>query len=117
MMKTEDDRNYYMRPEGGFVPRGEKHGKKKPWYNQRWLMAVVLLIGIVGVLYALSGLTQEVAGVNESIQDQTAVLEEQTYALNGLNRTVQAAAHAVEAGFDRLINEIHMLAERIGYPV
>jgi predicted PurR-regulated permease PerM len=117
MVKREDDRNYYIHPEGGFAPRGEKHGRKKPWYNQRWLVSVMLLIGIIGVLFALSGLTQEVAGVNDSIQDQTAVLEEQTDALGGLNRTVQAATQAIEAGFDRLIDELHSLAERIGYSV
>jgi len=113
-IRVEDDRSYYMYPTGEFGPRRETHSKRKPWYNQRWVLVLALLIGVAAIVFALTGLAQEVTGVNESIEEQTAAIEEQTDVLAGIGRAVTDLTEAVSDGFERLIDEIRAAASQFG---
>ncbi|HZG84743.1 hypothetical protein [Paenibacillus sp.] len=117
--KPSDDRMYYMDPYGGgFPPRGDLHARPKPWYNQRWVIALLLLVGtaavVIALLLAFAGLSQEVAGVSASIDAQTEAIEEQTGALVGLRQSVAELAAAVGSGFDRLVDAVRDAASRMG---
>lgn len=92
----------------GFAPRGEN--RRKPWYNGRWLVALAIIAGVFVIGWALSGLTQEVAGVNKSIQAQTGVLQEQNDILTGLEAELKSLTDTVSDGFNRLIDTIRNTA-------
>ncbi len=112
--RVEDDRSYYMYPMEPYGPRRETHAKPKPWYNQRWVLALALLIGVAAIVFALTGLTQEVTGVSASIQEQTEAIEEQTSALAGIERAVANLTDAVAVGFERWIAEVRAAAAQLG---
>jgi len=111
---VEDDRSYYLYPQGEFGPRREAHRREKRWYNQRWVVAAALLLGVGALVLAMSGLAQEVSGVNASIQEQTAAIEAQTNTLSGLQRAVGDLTDAVAIGFERLVAEIRAAASSLG---
>jgi len=112
--RVDDDRSYYMYPTEPYGPRRETHAKPKPWYNQRWVLVLALLIGVGAIVFALTGLTQEVTGVNASIQEQTEAIEAQTTMLAGIERAVGDLTDAVSIGFERLIDEIRNAASQMG---
>jgi predicted PurR-regulated permease PerM len=89
-----------------------KDTHKQPWYNQRWLTALVILIGVGVLTVAISAMTQSVDSVNTSIQEQTKAIEEQTGVLAGISREVQVLTDAVKDGFNRLVNEIRDIANQ-----
>jgi hypothetical protein len=73
--------------------------KKKPWYNQGWVWLIVAAIGIFTLFIALSGVTEELGNVNESVQKQTDVLEDQNQILGsikeGINQLIITIKDAV----------------------
>jgi len=117
--KPSDDRIYYMDPYGGgFPPREDLRRRPKPWYNQRWVIALMLLVGtaaiVVALLLAFAGLSQEVAGVSASIDAQTEAIEEQTGVLAGLRQSVVELTAALGSGFDRMVDAVRDAASRMG---
>jgi methyl-accepting chemotaxis protein len=110
--EREDDRQYYMDLQHGLESR--KDAQTEPWYNQRWLIAVIVLLSVGIVLVALSGLTEEVADVSASIQEQTETLEAQNDALTGIQREMQTLIAAVRDGLFRIVEEIRAAASQIG---
>ncbi|MCI3926918.1 hypothetical protein MO973_42775 [Paenibacillus sp. TRM 82003] len=96
---------------GEYAPRRERH-PKQPWYNQRWMLALTLLIGLGVLAVAVSGLTQEVAGVSASVQEQTEAIEEQTSVIAGVQRAVEDLTDAVALGVERIVDEIRSVAGR-----
>jgi len=101
-----------MRGREAYEPRRETHGNKR-WYNQRWPLVVALLVGFGILAFALSGVAQQVAGVSDSIREQTAVMEEQAGIWGEMRTALGDLTEAVRFGFDRLTDEIRNAAEQM----
>jgi hypothetical protein len=94
------------------VVRSQKH--KKPWYNQGWLWLIVAIIGIAVIWFALSALTQQVAQVNQSVQEQTDVLRSQNQLLASIRNGMDSLVRTIDYGFERLATAIRDAVTRIG---
>jgi hypothetical protein len=81
--------------------RSRKEEFRRPWYNKGWVWLIVAAVGMIILFFCLSGLTEETAKVNQSIQEQTSAIKEQSQIMHsikeGMNDIVLAIKDAVIA--------------------
>ncbi|MFC0469080.1 hypothetical protein ACFFHM_00485 [Halalkalibacter kiskunsagensis] len=79
---------------------------KRPWYNKGLVWLFVAAIGIGVLFFALSGLTDEVANVNQSLQEQTVAIEEQTQVMDSIKEGMNDIVVAIKDAANRITDSI-----------
>ncbi|MBP1934501.1 methyl-accepting chemotaxis protein [Ammoniphilus resinae] len=62
---------------------------KKPWYNQGWVWLIIAVVGIGVLFFGFSGLTDQMTEINQSIQDNTSAIQEQSFILSDIKQEIQ----------------------------
>ncbi|WP_332692638.1 hypothetical protein [Halalkalibacter lacteus] len=80
---------------------------RKPWYNKGWIWLIVAIIGIAVLFFGLSGITEEIANMNESIQAQTASIDEQNQVLQFLKEGMKDLTVAIQEAISTFEDSIN----------
>jgi|GEM_PF-2163195 len=105
-------------------PREDKHARhpfpeppmqvnKRPWHSQGWVWMIVVLIALVTIVLTIGGLSDQVANVNDSIQQQTAAIRHQNHILDTLDHGLNRIEIAITNGVDRVVTAIDDLINKI----
>lgn len=78
----------------------------KPWFNQGWTWLIVALIGISVIYFGFMGLTEQVTEVNQSIQENTVAIKEQTSILTDINQGIQQWMVELKDTVTRILDSI-----------
>lgn len=80
--------------------------KKKPWFNQGWIWLIVAAIGIGVVYFGLSDITERMAVVNQSIQENTQAIEAQRDTLYEIKMGIQQLIVTIKDSVNNIIQSI-----------
>jgi len=70
-------------------PPAEQEQVKKPWYNQGWVWLIIAVVSIGVLFFGFSGLMDQMTEINQSIQDNTSAVQEQSFILSDIKQEIQ----------------------------